>query len=166
MRHRIAYSVLALAMMGVPAAATAQGAADSSAQATADSSAQKHGRWGMRRDRIGYLLEHRADLKLTDAQVARLTEVRRRLEEQNRPLLARLDSLRASRAKRDGRSGEPTDEGREAWRERRREARPAFRQLRANYRIAMRTVRDGLTPEQRDRARELLAAERRARRGR
>ena len=167
MKYRIGYYVLALAITAAPLAAHAQNAPDTSAQQRErwERGGMKHGPWGgsMRFDRIGYLLERRADLKLTDAQVTRLTEVRRQLQEQNRPLIARLDSLRASVRGRDGRSEEPTAEEREAWRERREAARPTFRQLRANYRRAMDTVRSVLTPEQRDRARALLAQERRAR---
>jgi len=115
---------------------------------------------------IDWILEHRQELQLTDAQVQRLQQIRQELQQRNAPLLAQLrqmvwgDSLR--RAREDATVRDSVRARRERMRE---QARPILEQLRANARAAMEQARQVLTEEQREKLRSLWAQERPRRQG-
>jgi hypothetical protein len=122
------------------------------------------------------LRRHRAELQLTDDQVARLEGIARRLEERNAPLRARLRESRqrmvaerramlerlAPEARRDSMRSM-----REAARARRvpEALRAPMEQMRAHQRAAMEEAQQVLTAEQKERARALVREHMRERRG-
>jgi DNA anti-recombination protein RmuC len=118
------------------------------------------------------LIEHRQQLELTDAQVARLQAIGARLEEQNRPLVAQLQQQRERfmeqrRAQMEKLSPEQRRDTLRALRTagRRREIpdamRPPMEQMRRNIHAAREEVQGVLTPQQKERARELMREGRR-----
>lgn len=131
-------------------------AAPAAAQRGPDGPPPRHGP-------VEILLRNEAELGLTPAQTERLEEIRRAMEERNRPLVARLMEIRQGVHPR--RPAEPpTPAQRAELRRAAREARPLMQQIRANNRAAMREVGALLTPEQKERVRELVM-ERARRRG-
>lgn len=121
------------------------------------------------------LMRHRAELGLSDAQVRQLQAIRVRLETQNTPLRRQLatqaGSLRAERRAQLERMS-PEERRAELRRLRRLPAgervpadmRPVVQQMRVNIAEATHQAQGVLTAEQRVRARDLLRAERDARR--
>lgn len=166
---------LAAALVAVPVALEAQTAPAPQAQ---EQTARRMGPAPMER-----VLRLRAELGLTDAQVAQIQAIGQRLQEQNRPL---VEQLRAAgvfpgaqltpeqRERMRERMQNLTPEQREQMRQRmeqRRaegarpgpmgrqipeELRPVVEQLRQNNRAAAEQVRSVLTPEQRTRLQELM----------
>jgi Spy/CpxP family protein refolding chaperone len=111
---------------------------------------------------VQMLLRHRERLGLTADQVARLQAVDRRMEERNRPAVARLLEMRRQiRADFPGRPRELEPARREEYRRRLEAARPLLREIRENNRVAMREVGDVLTPAQKGQVREILRRGRR-----
>lgn len=119
---------------------------------------------------LGFLLRHRDQLRLSQNQIQRIEEIERRLEDQNRPLREQL--VRAREQLVEQRRAElqrlQPAERRQRLREMRNQRRmgelpgnlePIAARLRQNIGRAADQVRDVLTPEQRDRARELRRAE-------
>lgn len=122
------------------------------------------------------LLEHRQELGLTEEQVGQLGEIGRSLQEQNRPLRARLlalrqqyvavrleqvrrltpearrDTLRRLRTERKARTMPP-------------ELLPVVEEMRENTRRAMMEAQGVLSDAQKERARDLLRERRGMRRG-
>lgn len=119
---------------------------------------QKQGRQGPRPSPVAALLEHRAELKLTAQQVARLEAIQRDLEQKNEPFRRQLEAARPQRGERP--DGPPSEEERAAMRARREQLRPQMEQVRANHRAAMEQVRSVLTEEQRETARQYLRGHR------
>lgn len=113
---------------------------------------------------VDLLLRYRAELQLSDEQIARLQAVAQRLEERNRPL---LEQLRAAgiplRRERRDEVHRMTPEQRQALHEKLREHRPTLERLRENMEAAMREARAVLTPEQQERFRALLREQYRGR---
>ena len=119
---------------------------------------QQHGdrqqRQGSRPSPVAALLEHRAELKLTDAQVSRLQTIERDLAQKNEPLRRQLEAARPQRAQGD--QERPSEEERQAMRARMEQLRPQMQQLRQNQQAAMEQVRTVLTDEQEQAARRYL----------
>ena len=108
-----------------------------------------------------FVLDHRADLKLTDQQVARIEQIAARVKQQDAPLVARLRAaLPEGKSPRD-----MTAEERTAFRQKMQALQPERDQLRDLHRTAMREVRDLMTPEQQTQWRTLMQQNRPARRG-
>lgn len=159
-RYMVALSLLAAA----PAAAQQTG------RPGADSA--RGGRWehGGRQHRPAFqgLLAHRQELQLTDAQVARLQEIGRRLDERNRPIHEQLrahhEQFKAQRrAQMERLTPEQRRDTLRRLREERargeglpREMKPVVERMRANTRRAMEEAQRVLTPEQKRRARALV----------
>lgn len=162
-RYMVAFALLAAA----PAAAqTGRGGADT----------VPHGRGehGAHRPAFQGLMEHRQELQLTDAQMARLQEIGRRLDERNAPLRAQLAAHRQQyAARRRAQMERLTPEQRRDTLQRlrqdarRREVPEAMRapmaQMRENIRAAMQEAQGVLTAPQKERARQLMVEKRRGR---
>ncbi|MBX6366128.1 MAG: Spy/CpxP family protein refolding chaperone [Gemmatimonadetes bacterium] len=133
MRH-VNRMLLALGLLALPAAVSAQRPGGPGGR----------GMMMMRGDPVAMILEHKADLGLTDEQVTKLQDVQKRLEEQNKPLREQMQKEMNGASFRD-----LTDEQRE-------KLRPVFEGLRENSRKAMDEAREILTPEQRDKMRDLM----------
>lgn len=106
---------------------------------------------------VEMLLRRSERLGLSEAQVARLEEIGRRMEETNRPLVARLLEMRRGlRAdfRHDPDEMDPAE--RAEYRRRLEAARPLMREIRENNRAAMREVGEVLTPPQKDEVRRML----------
>jgi hypothetical protein len=101
----------------------------------------------------GWLLENSAALNLSEAQSARLQEIAQRLEERNRPLVARL---RAAGVPMGPPPRRMSEEERRELHAKLQEHRPTLLQLRRNTHAAMQAAREVLTPEQLEMARELM----------
>jgi Spy/CpxP family protein refolding chaperone len=163
---KVHLSVLLLSLLGAPAALAAQ-------EPGARPPRGEHRGGRGERAPFALLLRHRAELGLTGEQVARLEQIGRDVETRNAPLRARLreahgryvaerreqirrltpeqrrDTLRRLRAER-----------KEKGRRIPEEMRPLVSELRENTRQAMEEAKAVLTPEQKERARALMAAER------
>jgi len=165
-RYMVALSLLAAA----PAAAQQNG------RPGADS--VRGGRWeqGGRQHRPAFqrLLAHRQELQLTDAQVTRLQEIGRRLEERNRPIRAQLQAQHEQfKAQRRAQMERLTPEQRRDTLRRLREEghrreipqamRAPMEQMRANIRAAMEEAQGVLNAQQKERARQLMQEARRNR---
>lgn len=117
---------------------------------------------------VDWILEHRQELQLTDAQVQRLEQIKQDLAQRNAPLLAQLrqlgwgDSARMRPPRGDSAARDSLRARRMQLRE---QARPIVEQLRENARAAMEQVRQVLTEEQRQKLRSLWAQERPGRQG-
>jgi hypothetical protein len=109
------------------------------------------------RPALGFLLQHRAELGLTDNQIGTLQQIAQRLEQQNEPLLQQLRDagIPVRRERRDG-VREMTPEQRRELRQRMETHRPTLMQLRQNTNTAMQQARDVLTAEQQERMREIM----------
>lgn len=121
--------------------------------------AQERGELARELDGVGpvdLLLERRADVGLSAAQVERLQAVREELAERNRPLLAELLRIRQEVRGKDASIGNATPEERALFRSRVAEARPLLQRVRQNNRWAMQRVGGILTPQQRVRVRDRL----------
>lgn len=141
--HRI---LLAFALLVAPAPVLAQSPAPQGARA------EQHGGRA-----AGFLLRHRAELGLSDEQVAHMNAIAARLQEQNRPLVERLRAAGLPmRPQERTRLREMTPEQRRELRSKFEEHRPTLQQLRANTRAAVDEARAILTPEQQERARALM----------
>lgn len=106
-------------------------------------------------------LEHRAELGLTDAQVARLEEISRRLHERNEPHVQRLREAGLPTRLEDRRSlRELSVEERQQLRQRVEAMKPTLQEMRKNRRDAAREAKAVLSEEQQARVRELLKARR------
>lgn len=135
--------VLILALLAAPEALSAQ-------RSSEDSRSERHGP-------VEMLLRRRERIGLSDEQVARLEEIGRRMEERNRPLVARLLEMRRRLRADFPRDRDDMDEAqRKAYRRRVKAARPLLREIRENNREAMREVGDLLTPDQKDLVRRML----------
>ena len=105
------WTALASAALLLPALASAQRPGDTGRRERPDGPPDSAAMARMREQRmartnpIRMLLDNRAEIGLGDDQVARLARLRDQLDAQNRPLLARLDSLRPRFGPRPGRAG-------------------------------------------------------------
>lgn len=107
------------------------------------------------------LLDARAELALTSAQVGRIEEIARTTRERNQPLLERLRA--AGPGSGEGPREMSPEERRAHWRRMER-LRPLRMELLANTRSAIEAARQVLTPEQRVRLHEMLLDAREERR--
>ena len=148
MKHMILASLLAAAL-AAPASLPAQDGP------TGERPRREAPAEGVRRGGFPRLLEHRAELGLSAEQVARLEAIAAELRTRNQPLLERLRAARDGRRPRD-----LTPEQRQALRDSLERHRPLVRELRGNLRDALRQAQEVLTPEQREKARELMRARR------
>lgn len=169
MKSYVRYMVALALVTAAPAAAQQNG------RPGADS--VRGGRWeqGARhRPAFQGLLAIRQELQLTDAQVTRLQEIGRRLEERNRPLRAQLAAHHEQfKAQRRAQMERLTPEQRRDTLRRlrdeghRREVPQAMRapmeQMRANIRAAMEEAQGVLNAQQKERARQLMQEARRNR---
>lgn len=168
MKSYVRYMVVLSLLAAAPAAAqTGRPGADSA----------RGGRWeqgGKHHRAFQGLLAHRQELRLTDAQVVRLQEIGRGLEERNRPLRAQLRAQQEQfKAQRRAQMERLTPEQRRDTLRRlrqeghRREIPQAMRapmaQMRANIRAAMEEAQGVLNPQQKERARQLMREARRNR---
>ncbi|HET9982820.1 MAG TPA: Spy/CpxP family protein refolding chaperone [Longimicrobiales bacterium] len=132
MRH-VNRMLLVLGLMALPAAVSAQGPGGPGGRGMM-----------MRGNPVAMILEHKADLSLTDQQVTKLQDIQKKLEEKNKPLREQMQKETNGASFRD-----LTDEQRE-------KLRPVFEDLRENSRKAMDEVREVLTPEQQKKMRDLM----------
>jgi len=174
MKSYVRYMVALTLLAAAPAAAqTGRAGADSA----------RGGRWehGGKHHRPAFqgLLAYRQELQLTDAQVTRLQEIGRRLEERNGPIRAQLQAQHEQfKAQRRAQMERLTPEQRrdtlrrlrEEGQRRHREVPQAMRapmeQMRANIRAAMEEAQGVLNAQQKERARQLMREARQARGGR
>jgi len=184
---------VALALAGAPALLSAQQDAPRP-RAEQRQGAEGHGRrggWdrGEGQGREQALLRFRQQLGLTDAQVSRLQAIHQRLEQQNAPIVQRIDAARrqaglpelrrpqagqqqrAMRGQRGGRgqgNARPqlTDQQRQAFQRFREQTRPLQEQIRQNRQSAMREAQSVLTEQQRQQVRQLIQEHRGQRGGR
>jgi len=188
---------VALALAGAPALLSAQQDAPRP-RAEQRQGAEGHGRRGGwdrdgRQGREQALLRFRQQLGLTDAQVSRLQAIHQRLEQQNAPIVQRIDAarrqaglpeMRRGRGERgqqrgfrrqqgaQGQQGQArerrqlTDEQRQAIQRFREQVRPLTEQLRQNRQSAMREAQSVLTEQQRQQVRQLIQEHRGQRGGR
>ncbi|HET8655596.1 MAG TPA: Spy/CpxP family protein refolding chaperone [Longimicrobiaceae bacterium] len=143
---------LSLALLLLGAAPPARAAAQSSAPAVEPQHAPRHGP-------VQRLLRDRDRLGLTDDQVARLQEIDRAMEEQNRPFVAQLLELRRELKVQPWFPRPPeemTAEQRAFAHEHFERARPLLQKIRENNRAAMTRVGQVLTGAQRAQLREML----------
>jgi Spy/CpxP family protein refolding chaperone len=132
--------------------------------ALADHEAAPEGK-RQRPDRIGLLIQHRADLALTDDQVAQLESVRQRYGEQNQAIREQIRGIAGERPKE---SENLSKEERRAAREKRHEELlaehpelgPLHEQLKANSKAAHEEVLGILTPEQQKKVQQMVSERR------
>lgn len=165
MNLRWLFAALAAVLLGF-APAAAQGGGGSPAADVLDAREQRP---------FDLLLEARAELGLSAAQVTRLQAIAARLEETNRPL--RDELVRRWQAVREERRAElmrMTPQQRRAELRRVRQQgpppvpesmRPVVQRVRQNVAAAMHEARDVLTPEQKARARAMVREHRRGQMG-
>lgn len=164
-RYTLAFALLAAA----PVAAQQSGRADTTRGARWERGQGREAKPAMER-----LVALRQELQLTDAQVARLQEIGRRLEERNAPFRAQLETQRERyKAERRAQMEKLTPEQRRdtlrMLRERRgrkqlpQAMRAPMERMRENLQAAMREAQTVLTPQQKERARQLMAEARQAR---
>jgi hypothetical protein len=112
---------------------------------------------------IQVVLDARAELKLTDEQVALLEPARVRLEAVNAPLVARMDSLRQTMpaARGQGAGGGAGAGNREAMQAAMATLQPVRDQIQENNRLALESVRPHLDAAQWARVNELVQPRRR-----
>lgn len=167
MKTSIRY-MMALALLAAAPAAAQTGRTE------ADTARHGRGEHGANRPAFHGLIAHRQELQLTDAQVSRLQEIGRRLDERNAPLRAQLAAHREQyAARRRAQMERLTPEQRRDTLQRlrqngrRREVPEAMRapmeQMRANIHAAMQEAQGVLTAPQKERARQLMAEKRRGR---
>ena len=146
--------LLVLAVLGAPVTLDAQ------RPARGEPERSEPGRHGP----VEMLLRDRERLGLDAQQVVRLEEIARRMEERNRPLVARLLEMRRQiRAEFPVPSEEMSPPQREEFRRRLKDAHPLLREIRQNNDAAMREVGEVLTPPQKEQVREILREHRKKR---
>lgn len=106
---------------------------------------------------VGALLANADELGLSETQLTQLEAIQRQLQELNAPLLEQVGGGRALR-RGDGAAAPPTPQERENMQGSRDEMNPVMQQLRENTLAAMEQAQAVLSAEQREQARELLAA--------
>lgn len=169
MKSYVRYT-LAFALLAAAPVAAQGGRADSTRAPRWERGAGR----GESRPAMERLVALRQELQLTDAQVTRLQEIGRRLEERNAPFRAQLAAQREQyKAERRAQMEKLTPEQRRdtlrMLRERggRREIPQAMRapmeRMRENLQAAMQEAQAVLTPQQKERARQLMAEARQAR---
>jgi Spy/CpxP family protein refolding chaperone len=175
---KVHYAALAVALAAVPAVAQAQQAQEQHRE-HAEAWMQQRGP-GMSASALAGL---RAELNLSDAQVAELEGIAARLQALNEPLLAQLrehaqERVGEVRQRREAMTAEQREQMREQMRERMgragtaagtgtavghrvpEELRPVMQQLRENHQSALQQAAAVLTPEQQAQARALMAERR------
>jgi Spy/CpxP family protein refolding chaperone len=121
---------------------------------------EQHGQRGERGQRgmrspVQALVEHRGDLGLSDDQVGRLRQIDTDLQRRTEPLRQQLEQYRGNFQR--GQDGQqPSEQDRDAMRQRMEQARPVFEQLRKANQDAMQRALAVLTPEQRETAKSLM----------
>lgn len=122
------------------------------AVAATPAAAQQHEhptRHGQRMSPVAKVLEHRSELNLTAEQVTRLEGIDRDLQARNAPVREKLKAMRADSSLAD-----------QSRRERREAIRPVMTELHANLKAARAATDSVLDAGQREKARELLRADR------
>lgn len=168
MKSYVRYMVALALVASAPAAAQSGRAGNDTARA---------GRWQHRgeqgheaRPPFQRLVALRQELQLTDAQVARVQEIGQRLQQRNAPLRAQLatqsEQFKAQRrAQMERLSPEARRDTLRTLRQRGRRRdvpesmRAPMQQMRENTRAAMQEVQSVLTPQQKERAGELMRRE-------
>ena len=154
-----------LALLLVPALASAQGRTRSQAASGRDKNLMADDDSKARRPDITprdleeqsplrLLIDKRKDLKLTDDQLNKLKDIESKLKEKNSSLLRTVDSV--NREMRPPRGGEVTDEYRNKIRNLRQELTSVVGDIRANYDAAAKEAVPTLDAEQQKKAAELL----------
>ena len=149
-RMRVGALALVAMMVAAPLAAQGRGPAR-------DARPDRRGPAGNPLERV---LEHRAELGLSAAQVERLTEIRSRAEAEAAPIAERLEEARGDRDLRD-----LSREERAAFRQRMEALRPEMERLREIRRSAFDQASEVLTDAQKEKLRELMPRRRPGRRG-
>ena len=108
---------------------------------------------GAQRNIIEVIINQKAQLELTDAQIASLQPIAKRLDEQNKPILEELQKLRGS-------GTNPRDMSEEQ----RAQMRPLMEKMREHREAALKEAQPVLTDAQKEKLRQLLE-ERRPGRG-
>ncbi|MBB4639339.1 hypothetical protein [Longimicrobium terrae] len=162
MKSLVRFAFVALAAAAAVPAAAQTPAAPPAARRPMEQRAQP-------RRPLDRLLERRAEIGLTDAQVSRLQEIGRGLETRNAPLRERLSAERQRWAaeRRTQLQNMPEEQRRQEMRRMRRDPQvpstmqPLVREMRENIAGAMRDANAVLTPEQRQQVRRVLREDRR-----
>ncbi|MDB4951652.1 MAG: hypothetical protein JWM27_4301 [Gemmatimonadetes bacterium] len=154
--------LLAAALLAVPAPALLaqqgggygypqggeQGQHEGQHEGRGDRAQGERGQRGMRSP-VAALVEHRADLNLSDDQVSRLQRIDQDLQRRTEPLRQQLQQSR-------GQNGQNGDADREAMRQRMEQSRPLFDQLRKYNDDAMQQAMRVLSSQQRETAKSLM----------
>ncbi len=145
---KIAGMVLAAALL-LPAALMAQ---QPQAQQPPQGAPRMGGRGMMMRSPIAIAIAHKADLSLTDDQVAKLNDIEKQLQEKNAPIRDKMrESMQGA-----GDFQSMTDEQRQAMREK---MQPLMQQMRANTAAARQDAEKLLKPEQVSKLQDILQQE-------
>jgi hypothetical protein len=157
--------VLAAALLAVPAPAllAQQGGGYGQPQGGQQ---EQHGQWGGQgrgergqrgmRSPVQALVEHRADLNLSDDQVGRLQQIDQDLQRRTEPLRQQLEQYRGQFQRGQDGGQQPSEQDRDAMRQRMEQARPLFEQMRKANQDAMQRALSVLTPQQRETAKSLM----------
>ena len=148
-----------LALVAIGAVALTAAAAPAMAQGPG----KGHGKRGEHTDRITRMIEHRAELGLTDDQVMRLESVRDRYVEQNKALREQIHQTIGDRPRPDeSMKNLSREERHEAMKKRHEELLaqypdlvPVFDQLKTNHEAMRDELHSILTQEQQDKLQEL-----------
>ena len=148
---RIGGLAAALVLLAAPLAAQGRG------QGPGMPGMRGGGPGAMERNPAALVLDHRAELDLTDEQVSRLEVIRERVAGENGP---RWEQLREAFG--DVAPQELSVEERQALRDRMRELRPLRQEIRATNRAAGQEIHEILTVEQSTALRTIMHADRRS----
>ncbi len=113
---------------------------------------QRMGGRGMMRSPVAIAIAHKADLNLTDDQVAKLDAIEKQLQEKNAPLREKMRAAMSGA----GDFQSMTDDQRQAMREK---MQPVMQELRANSQAARADAEKVLKPEQVTKLQQILEQE-------
>jgi hypothetical protein len=114
----------------------------------------EHGQHAMRSP-VQTLIDHRADLGLSDDQVGRLRQIDQDLHRQMEPLHQQLEQLHAGMPG-HAQGQQMSDADHQAMHQRMEQAHPLMEQVHKIHQDAMQRVSAVLTPEQREKAHQLM----------
>jgi LTXXQ motif family protein len=104
----------------------------------------RRGMEGMQANVIQVIIDHKADLSLTANQIAKLEPIARKLEEQNKPVIAEMQKVRGN------------TNVRELSQEQRDQMRPQMQKLRDHRQAALTEAKTVLTQEQQTKLRDFV----------
>lgn len=111
------------------------------------------------RSPVAFVIDHKADLQLSDDQVAKLQDIEKKVEDKNKPLVEKMRQAWGGGERPDFQS--MSDEDRQALREK---IRPITQEIRDNDDAARQEANGVLTSEQKSKVEELMQQMRQQRR--